>query len=77
MGSPHLAKRMKDRQFGETDLREMMESATGFHPDYEPGRWVVETRWRDDAWEVIVEPLPDEQLLMAITAYKVEPEVSL
>lgn len=72
LSSPHLAKRMRDRRFSETDLREMLENATGVHENHEPGRWAIETRWMGWPWEVIVEPLPDEQLLLVVTADRIE-----
>ena len=70
-GSPHLAKRMRDRQFTETDLRDMLECAMRVSPNHEPDRWVAETQWRGAAWEVVLEPLVDERTLLVITAYKV------
>jgi len=70
--SPHLLKRMVDRAFSETDLRTMMEQATGLHEkDDEPGRWVVDTRHAATAWEVVVEPDPADRLVVVITAYPV------
>jgi len=68
--SPHLFKRMVDRGFSETDLREMLDSAISFHADPEPGRWVVETRL--GARHVIVEPDEFERLLIVITAFPVD-----
>ena len=70
--SPHLLKRMVDRNFNEADLRLMLENATGYHEDHEPGRWAIETQHDERAWEVIVEPLPDEQVLVVVTAYPLE-----
>ena len=67
--SPHLLKRMTDRRFGEAELRLMLEDASDYHEDCEPGRWVVETRHAGCAWEIIVEPVPDEKLLVVVTAY--------
>ncbi|MHB1157548.1 MAG: DUF4258 domain-containing protein [Phycisphaerales bacterium] len=72
-GSPHLAKRMRDRQFSETDLRQMVDVATNLQPNHEPNRWVVRTTLHHAPWEIIVEPLPDEQVLLVITAYPVQP----
>lgn len=70
--SPHLAKRMRDRQFTETDLRDMLECATALEPNHEPDRWVAKARWRGADWEVVLEPLVDEQAILVITAYKVD-----
>ena len=69
--SPHLLRRMEDRRFTEVDLRRMLEHATGYRRDVAPGRWAVATRHRRRAWEVIIEPLPAEKLLLVITAYPV------
>ncbi|MGB2985470.1 MAG: DUF4258 domain-containing protein [Phycisphaerae bacterium] len=70
--SPHLLKRMTDRGFNEPDLRLMMEEALRYHENDEPGRWVVQTRHAEHAWEVIIEPVPDEKVLVVVTAYPVE-----
>ena len=70
--SPHLLKRMTDRRFSEAELRLMLEDASAYHKDYEPGRWVVETRRAGQAWEIIVEPVPAEKVLVVVTAYPVE-----
>jgi hypothetical protein len=69
--SPHLLKRMIDRQFNEADLRLMLEEATGYHENHEEGRYVIETTHSGRAWEAIVEPLPDEQVCVIVTAYSV------
>lgn len=69
--SPHLLKRMGDRRFTELDLRRMLERATGYHEDVVEGRWVIETKHRGKAWEVIVEPDFERQLLVVVTAYPV------
>ncbi len=39
--SPHLLKRMEDRQFNEVDLRTMLARATSCHPDIVEGRWGI------------------------------------
>jgi hypothetical protein len=70
--SHHLLKRMVDRQFNEADLRLMLDDAAGYHEDHEEGRFAIETTHDGCAWEVIVEPLWDEQVLVVVTAYSVE-----
>jgi hypothetical protein len=65
---------MKDREFGEADLRLMLEDAVWYHRDYEPGRYVIETRLLAAECEVIVEPDGGEKALVVITAYLVERE---
>jgi hypothetical protein len=67
--SSHVLKRMADRDFNEIDLRLMLERATGYHADVEEGRWVIETSQAGRAWEIVVEPQPDDKVLVVITAY--------
>ena len=69
--SPHLLKRMFERRFTEIDLRLMLERASGRREDVFEGRWIIETRHRGRAWEVIVEPDRERQLLVVVTAYPV------
>jgi hypothetical protein len=69
--NPHLAKRMVDRSFNETDLRTMLEQATAYRPDREAGRWILTTSSGGKPWEVIVEPQITERVLLVVTAYHV------
>ncbi len=70
--TPHLLKRMVDRQFTEADLRLMLENATGYRQNQEEGRFVVETRHEGRAWALIVEPSPEDEVLIVVTAYPVD-----
>ena len=70
--SPHLEKRMVDRDFTEVDLRVMLENAEAYREDVVEGRWLVETRHRRHPWHFIVEPDPVESLLVVITSYPVD-----
>lgn len=70
--TPHLEKRMEDRDFTEVDLRTMLERATGYYPDVVDNRWVIETRHRRQQWRVIVEPDLMALLLVVVTAYPLE-----
>ena len=70
--TPHIEKRMVQRDFNEIDLRTMLYNAMRLEEDKEPGRWVVCSKIGSTNWEIIVEPDYDEQLLVAITAYSVE-----
>ncbi|HLX61730.1 MAG TPA: hypothetical protein VKX17_10655 [Planctomycetota bacterium] len=70
--TPHLLKRMIDRQFTEVDLREMLENATGFKPDIVDGRWIIETRKSRQKWEEIVEPEEAAHSILVITACRAE-----
>jgi hypothetical protein len=62
---------MVDRGFTETDLRTMFGDAHGLSSGRLPGRWVIQTRFRNKDWEIIVEPETDSQTLVVITAYMV------
>jgi len=66
----HMQKRFSKRDFNEIELRRMMEDETNFREDRHEGRWII-IRFREKAWEVIVEPLADEVKLEVITAYEV------
>jgi hypothetical protein len=44
-------------------------AATGCREDTIEGRWVIESRLRGRAWEVVVEPDFEMQLLVVVTAY--------
>ena len=69
--TPHLLKRMEDRQFNEVDLRMMLQHARSYRQDIVEGRWVIETCHGKHVWEVIVEPDPVGDLLVVVTAYAV------
>ncbi len=70
--SAHLLKRMMDRQFNEADLRLMLDDASGYHVNDQAGRFVLETRRDRQLWEIIVEPLYDEHILLVVTAYPLD-----
>ena len=66
--TPHLLKRMADRQFNEVDLRTMLAVAT--HCESEPdGRFIIYSEWGGRHWEVVVEPDYTDRVLLVITAY--------
>ena len=67
--TPHIKKRMLDRDFTEVELRQMLEDSSNYRPDFVEGRWVIETRYHGEPWEIIVEPDERSQLLIVITAY--------
>jgi hypothetical protein len=69
--TPHLLKRMEDRNFNEIDLREMLYHPKNYKPDIVEGRWIIETHHERHPWEVIVEPDDYEKLLVIVTAYPV------
>jgi len=49
----------------------MLERAASYRDDVVQGRWLIETRHRRRAWEVIVEPDSERRLLVVVTAYPV------
>jgi hypothetical protein len=69
--TPHIYKRMADRDFTELDLRAMLQAVSRLRRDVEPGRWVAITRLRRERWEVVLEPDPEVERLVLITAYPV------
>lgn len=70
--TPHLERRMEDRDFTEVDLRAMLERAAGYRRDVIEDRFVIATHFREQDWEVIVEPDDVDSLLVVITAYRVD-----
>ncbi|MCI0495076.1 DUF4258 domain-containing protein [candidate division KSB1 bacterium] len=69
--TPHLDKRLSDRDLTEIDLRIMFDNASGYARDNVEGRWIVKTRHKGKRWEIIVEPDFEEKLLVVITVYPV------
>ena len=67
--SPHLLKRMIDRQFSEVDLRRMLEHAFRVREDIVEGRWVAEARHLKKPWEVVIEPDFVVRVVVVVTAY--------
>ena len=69
--TPHLEKRMSDREFSEIDLRIMLENASDYTRDIVEERWIIRTKHQGRKWEIIVEPDFEEKLLVVVTAYPV------
>lgn len=67
-----MERRLIKREFTEIELRRMTEHATGFDRDDKEGRWVIAVRLRRADWEIIVEPIPEEEVLEVVTAYEVD-----
>jgi hypothetical protein len=61
--------RMIDRGFTELDPLGMLERARGLHPGVMPGRWVIVTRFSGVPWNIVVEPDPEAELLVLVTAF--------
>ena len=70
--TPHVLRRMEDRDFAEVDLRAMLHSAESYRLDVLDHRWVITTRFRNATWRVIVEPDEEERILIVVTAYPAE-----
>ena len=69
--SDHILDRMADRDFTEIDLRAMLGGDIQMSHDIVPGRWLVHARFRTRPWELIIEPIHDERIVLVITAYPV------
>ncbi len=67
----HVYNMMGTRDFTEINLRRMMEHATNYRRDIVEGRWVIETRYKNQGWEIIVDPIADRKILVVVTAYDV------
>lgn len=72
--TPHLEKRMEDRDFTEVDLRRMFAGATDVRPGTVDGRFVVETSHRGGPWHIIVEPDDELRCIVVVppTAWRSE-----
>ena len=66
--TPHLLKRMIDREFSEVDLRIMFADAREVEP-VPDGRYRIVTQRELRIWEIIVEPDFTDQVVLVITAY--------
>jgi hypothetical protein len=70
--SQHLLKRMIDRGFNEVDVREMLEDAADFRPNHEPSRFAIRSHLDGHPFELILEPLMMEEILLVVTAYPLD-----
>ncbi len=68
----HAELRMEQRGVSEIELRAMLQHASGYSPSVVTGRFMIETQHGGQPWVVIVEPDPDERLLVVVTVYRVE-----
>ena len=71
--NPHVLTRMEERDFTEVELRGMLSRTSRLARDVVPGRWQAFTRWRKKRWIVILEPDPEDRVVVVITAFQVEP----
>lgn len=65
----HVEARMEQRGLSEVELRAMLEHALDLKQARRPGRWIVHSRHAGGRWIVVVEPDPEEQVLVIVTAY--------
>lgn len=63
---------MEERELDEVGVREILETATGFSPDVEQGRFAVWGSRRGRRWKIIVEPDSEERALVVVTVFRVE-----
>ena len=66
--SSHCLKRMTERDFNETDLREMFDDAEEIL-EQTHGTFLVTTKLNHRPWEAIVTPDGDQRLVVVVTAY--------
>ncbi len=66
----HVQRRMEQRGLTEVELRSMLERASGYSASVVESRFMIQTTHRGRPWIVIVEPDPDEQLLVIVTVYE-------
>ncbi len=66
----HVQRRMEERRLTEVDVRSVLQRARGYTPSVVENRFVIETTDRGRPWVVVVEPDPDERLLVIVTVYE-------
>lgn len=66
----HVERRMEERGFTEVELRSMLQRARGYTRSAVQNRFMIETTHQGRSWIVIVEPDPEERLLVVVTAYE-------
>ena len=69
--TPHIRKRMVQRNFNDIAVREMLDTCRQILPGSEPNRWTVESTYRGSEWHIIVEPDPTSETIVIITAYPI------
>lgn len=66
----HVQRRMEERGVSEVEVHSMLQRASGYSPSVVENRFMIETTHRGRPWIVIVEPDPDERLLVIVTVYE-------
>ena len=66
----HVEHRMEERGVTAVEVRSMLQRASAYSPSVVENRFMIETTHRGRPWIVIVEPDPDERLLVIVTVYE-------
>jgi len=69
--SAHAELRMDSRGVTEVDVRAMLQHAARYQASTVEGRYMIGVIHRQQQWSVIVEPDPDAELLVVVTAFEV------
>lgn len=69
--TPHLLDRLEDRGLREVELRRMLLRPASISRQIASDRWLLVARGPRELWRIVVEPDPDRQQLVVITAYPV------
>jgi hypothetical protein len=63
---------MEDRGFTEVELRAMIDKASSWRASAVAGRVVVASALAGRSWEIVVEPDPEVERLVVVTAWQRE-----
>ncbi|MSQ85090.1 MAG: hypothetical protein EXR77_19815 [Myxococcales bacterium] len=67
--SDHIERRMLDRGFTHLQLHAMLAHARHIRPSTTDGRFVVDCSLRGRQWRVVLEPQPELQQVVIVTAF--------
>jgi hypothetical protein len=70
--SGYAAKRMRQRDVYEAEVRAMLVDATAIKPAKDPGGRVVTTSKDESEWKIVLEPDESRSIIEVVTVYKVE-----
>jgi len=68
--TPHIERRMEERDVTELDLRSMLDGASEVRSRGVEGRFEVKTRHAGQPWIVVLEPDPEEERVYVVTAFR-------
>lgn len=69
--SPHLLRRMEERDFTETDLRRMLHGVRTVRPDASTGRYRARGYHRNHEWMIVLEPDHETGIVVVIAAFRI------